>query len=331
MIQTMQAIHIKNTGPESRLVFREIEPPAPGPDELLVRVEATALNRADLMQRRGLYPPPPGASPILGLDMAGVVEACGEACSGWTPGDRVMGLLAGGGYAQYITIHHQMAMRIPARLSFEEGAAIPEAFLTAYQALFLLGELNAGASVLLHAGASGVGTAAIQMARETGATVFVTASAGKHDLCRRLGASAAIDYRAEDFADRVADLTGNRGVDVIVDVIGAPYLAPNVASLAVDGRLVLLALMGGSTVEALDLRPLFRKRLQAKASTLRNRSLDYKIALTRAFAEAMLPRFESGALVPVIDLVYDWREVEQAHQRMAANLNAGKIVLRVTG
>jgi putative PIG3 family NAD(P)H quinone oxidoreductase len=233
----MLAIHIVNEGPDATLERRPIEKPVPGPGELLVRVRATALNRADLLQRTGKYPPPPGESPILGLEMAGAVEAWGASCRfDWTVGDRVCGLLAGGGYAEYVVLSEAMAMPIPETLSFEEAAAVPEVFLTAFQALFLLGGLEEGGRVLVHAGASGVGTAAIQLARQAGADVYVTASAGKHDACLSLGAKAAIDYRNENFYERVDQLTDGGGVQVVVDFIGAPYFEQNIQSLAMDGR-----------------------------------------------------------------------------------------------
>ena len=324
----MKAVTILDMGPDSRLEILQAETPAPAPDEVLVRIHATALNRADLMQRRGVYPPPPGASEVPGLEMAGVVEACGDGVNEWAVGDRVMGLLAGGGYAEYTTIHKDLAMPIPDGLSFEEAAAIPEVFLTAYQALFLLGDVEAGENMLVHAGASGVGTAAIQMGREVGANVFVTASPPKHERCLELGAKAAIDYKKSDFAEELESLTQGDGVNLIVDVIGAPYLKKNIKCLAMDGRMVLLAMMGGSTATEFDLLSLFRKRIHIKASTLRSRSLDYKIELTKAFAKRMLPLFVSKKLVPVVDSVYDWQDVKDAHERMAANRNAGKIVLR---
>ena len=326
---TMQAILVREPGGPEQLTLGGHPSPIPERDELLVRVRATALNRADLMQRQGKYPPPPGASEILGLELAGTVEAIGDACAGWAEGDRVFGLLPGGGYAEYAVLPARMAMRIPENLSFEEAAAIPEVFLTAYQALFWLGTLDEGQRVLVHAGASGVGTAAIQLATAAGAPVVVTASAPKHDLCLALGAEAAIDYRSEDFAERIDDLTDGCGVDLIIDFIGAPYFHKNIASLATDGRLVLLAMMGGSRVDNLNLAALFRKRIHLITSTLRSRSRDYKIRLTQDLAARCLPQFESGHLKPIIDSTYDWRDVQEAHRRMEANENAGKIVLVV--
>ena len=325
----MKAILVDREGGPEHLHLGSHSDPEPAPDELLVEVHATALNRADTMQRRGHYPPPEGASEILGLEMAGRVAAVGSACTGWSEGDRVFGLLAGGGYAEKVAIHHELALPIPEGLSFEEAAAVPEVFLTAYQALFWLGGVAEGQRVLVHAGASGVGTAAIQLVREAGGEPFVTASSPKHDLCRRLGAEATIDYRSEDFAERVDDITGGEGVHLVVDFIGAPYFEKNVRVLRTDGRLVLLSTLGGTTVESVDLRRFLAKRLHLKASTLRARPQEYKIRLSQEFAAYALPRFEEGALRPVIDRTYDWAEAAEAHRRMEANENAGKLVLRI--
>ncbi len=330
MPETMRAIVVDEPGGPEQLRLGEHVRSVPAEDELLVRVRATALNRADTMQRRGTYPPPEGASEILGLEMAGTVAHVGAACAGWSAGDRAFGLLPGGGYAEHVVIHHEMAMRIPDSLSFVEAAAIPEVFLTAFQALHWLGDLEEGEHVLIHAGASGVGTAAIQLARAAGAHVHVTASAPKHALCRSLGAETAIDYRTEDFAQHVLEATGGHGADLILDFIGAPYFEPNMRALATDGRVVYLAMLGGSRVEALDLRKPFAKRARLLFTTLRSRSLDYKIRLTRDFAEHVLPRLADGTLRPVIDRVYDWTDVAGAHRRMEANENAGKLVLRVS-
>jgi putative PIG3 family NAD(P)H quinone oxidoreductase len=326
----MKAILIDQPGGPGCLYVGIRPTPTPRDDELLVRVAATALNRADLMQREGRYPPPPGASDILGLEIAGTVEAVGAACEGWAVGEHVMGLLPGGGYAEYAVLPHQMAMPVPAGMPFEAAAAIPEVFLTAFQALYGLGGLDAGQQVLIHAGASGVGTAAIQLARHAGARAYVTASASKHERCLDLGAALAINYKEEDFADRVLDETAGRGVDIILDCIGAPYFEQNIRVLATDGRLILLAMMGGRTVEAVDLGALFRKRARVITTSLRSRSLAYKIALTQDFAGAILPAFDDGRVRPVLDTVFAWTDVQAAHRYMEANKNVGKIVLRIT-
>jgi putative PIG3 family NAD(P)H quinone oxidoreductase len=325
----MRAVVVSEPGGPDRLQIGDIPTPEPGENELLVRVHATALNRADTFQRQGHYPPPDGAPETLGLEMAGTVADAGPGVVNWDEGDRVFGLLPGGGYAEYATIHADMAMSVPPGLSMEEAAAIPEVFLTAYQSLHWLGGIQAGHDVLIHAGASGVGTAAIQLVRAADARPVVTASAPKHEVCRSVGAEAAIDYETEDFAERVEALTDGRGVDIILDFIGAPYFHRNVESLATDGRIVQLATLGGATVEEVSLRDLMAKRAHLLATTLRSRSREYKVQLTQEFAADLLPRFVEGDLQPVIDSTYPWTQVADAHRRMENNENAGKIVLRV--
>ena len=326
----MKAVLVRQPGGAENLVLGEFPDPEPGPGELLVRVRATALNRADILQRRGLYPPPPGASPLLGLEAAGEVVALGEGCEGWQVGDRVFALLPGGGYAQYVTVPATMALPIPPNLTFEEAAAIPEAFLTAYQTLFWIGRLEAGEWVLIHAGASGVGTAAIQLARDAGARVAVTAGTEpKLEACRTLGAEVAINYKLGPFAPAVREAAGERGVDLILDFVGAPYWEQNLDCLAVDGRLVLIATMGGGVLDRFDLRRIMAKRLQVTGTTLRSRSPAYKAQLTREFAVRVLPKLASGRIRPVIDRVFPWDQVREAHRYMERNLNIGKIVLRV--
>ncbi|GGF86684.1 NAD(P)H-quinone oxidoreductase [Paenibacillus abyssi] len=298
--------------------------------ELLVSVKATALNRADLLQKRGLYPPPQGASPILGLEMSGVVEKVGSKVEAWKAGDRVFALLPGGGYAEKVSIPAGMAMRIPDRFSFEEAAAIPEVFLTAYLNLFVLGGLKPGQTVLIHAGASGVGTAAIQLVKEAVATAIVTAgSEEKRNSCLQLGADAAIDYKAGPFAPRVMEATAGHGVHIIMDFIGASYWEQNIESLAMDGRLIVIGMMGGSTIKELDLGLLLRKRLQIIGTALRSQLPEYKIRLTQQFAAFAMPLFEDGRLKPVIDSVWEWDKADSAHEYMEENKNTGKIILRV--
>lgn len=327
----MKAILIQSPGGVDQLYSGEYETPVPKPNELLVRVAATAVNRADLLQRQGKYPPPAGASPILGLEMSGEVVEIGADITRYAVGDLVFGLLPGGGHAEYAVIHEQMAMPVPDRLTLPEAAAVPEVFLTAYQALHWLGKLQAGERVLIHAGASGVGTAAIQLAQAMGAgDVIVTASAAKHQLCLDLGANYTIDYQAYDFKEEVMQITDGDGVDLVLDFIAAPYFERNIELLRTDGRMVLLALLGGAHVDNFNLGNLLKKRLQISASTLRSRSLGYQINLTRAFADFALRLLATGSLRPVIDRVYDWKEVQQAHQRMEANQNSGKLVLEIT-
>ena len=325
----MRAVVVTEPGDPGQMEIQEVPTPAPEAEEVLVKVHATALNRADMFQRRGHYPPPEGASEILGLEMAGTVVETSSGVIDWHEGDRVFALLDGGGYAEYTVVHKDRLMAVPPGLSMTEAAAIPEVFLTAYQALHWLGGVQSGHHVLVHAGASGVGTAAIQLARQAGAHPYVTASAPKHDVCRDLGADATIDYETEDFADRIQTATDGAGADIIIDFIGAPYFHKNVDTLATDGRIIQLATLGGSTVEQVSLRQLMSKRAQLLASTLRSRSLEYKIDLTQEFASDVLPTVIVGELRPVIDSTYDWTDVAEAHRRMENNENAGKIVLSV--
>ena len=324
----MKAILVKEPGDVEQLTLGTYPMPVPDEDELLVKVKAAALNRADILQRRGFYPPPDDASPILGLEMAGVVEYVGSKCSNWQVGDKVFGLLPGGGYAEYVTIPEAMAIPIPENFSFEKAAAIAEVFLTAYQALFWIVHIKAGETVLIHAGASGVGTAAIQLVKEAGATPIVTAGTEqKLEMCRKLGAQTAINYKEGPFAQKVLEATQQRGVDIILDFVGAPYWEQNLSVLATDGRLVLIATLGGAKIGQVDLRQLMKKRIQITGTTLRARSLDYKIRLTRDFSEFALPRFAKGALAPVIDSVFPWEDVAKAHRYIEANKNIGKIIL----
>jgi putative PIG3 family NAD(P)H quinone oxidoreductase len=327
----MKAVLMSGTGGVEVLHIGEFPDPVMKEDELLVRIRATALNRADLLQRRGKHPPPKGVPDILGLEMAGEVASVGPACEGWAPGDRVFALLPGAGYAELVAIPAGLAMRIPVPLSFEQAAAIPEVFLTAYRNLFDVCGLASGQTVLVHAGASGVGTAAIQLVREAGAISMVTAgSREKINRCLALGARAGWNYKDGPFAPWVAEQTGGRGVDIVLDFVGAPYFEQNLQALAVDGRMVVIGTMGGAEVGKFSLRTLMSKRLLIAGAGLRSMETARKIALTRDFSEFALPRFADGRLVPVIDTVFDWREAAKAHERMESNANVGKIVLRVT-
>jgi len=301
-------------------------------DELLVRIRATALNRADLLQRRGKHPPPKGVPDILGLEMAGEVVAAGRAAGEWEAGERVCALLPGGGYAELVAVPAGLAMRIPESLSFEQAAAIPEVFLTAYQNLFEVARLVQGETVLVHAGGSGVGTAAVQLIREAGAESLVTAgTAEKIARCLSLGVRAGWNYKNGPFLPWVTEQTSGKGVDVVLDFVGAPYFEQNLQCLSADGRMVVVGTLGGAEVEKFSLRTLMTKRLQVTGAGLRSMDTPRKIALTRKFAGFALPRFADGRLVPVVDTVLDWKDVGKAHQRMEANVNVGKIVLRVTG
>ncbi|MEK6477799.1 NAD(P)H-quinone oxidoreductase [Catalinimonas sp. 4WD22] len=326
----MQAIIFNQPGGADNLRIGEWETPQPDKHEILVKVAATALNRADILQREGKYPPPKGASPILGLEISGEIVEVGSEVKRWELGDKVFGLLPGGGYAEYAVIHEDMAMPVPDNLNLVDAAAIPEVFLTAYQALSWLAHFKEGEKLLIHAGASGVGTAAIQLARQMkAAEIIVTASSPKHQLCKDLGAHLTIDYKQQDFEDVIKEYTRQQGVDVIIDFIAAPYFNKNINCLAQDGRLVLLATLGGVKVEELNLLKLLSKRLQITASTLRSRSLEYQIQLTQAFVAFALPLFKKSSLKPIIDSVYNWKEVAEAHKYMESNQNSGKIVLEI--
>jgi putative PIG3 family NAD(P)H quinone oxidoreductase len=331
-MEKMKALQVEEKNGKNVMVMGGAEKPVPSEHDLLVKVEATALNRADLLQKSGRYPPPKGASSILGLEMAGNVVGFGSAVQNVEVGDRVFGLLPGGGYAQYCVIPAKMAIPVPDSFSYEEAAAIPEVFLTAYQALFWLGGLSDSECVLVHAGASGVGTAAIQLAVQLrGSKVCTTSGAKrKQELCAALGSEINVNYKEQDFAEVIKSELGKDSVDLIIDFIGKPYWKKNIDLLASDGRLVMLALMGGSSLKEASLVPILRKRLAIKGSTLRNRSLEYKSKLTHEFIKNCIPLFEEGKLKPVVDSVFSWEDTEYAHQRMEENKNAGKIVLSVT-
>ena len=323
---------MRGTGGVEVLHIGEHPDPAMQDDELLVRVKATALNRADLLQRRGKHPPPEGVPNILGLEMAGEVVDIGAVCAGWALGDRVCALLPGGGYAELVSIPAGLAMRVPENLTFEEATAIPEVFLTAYQNLFNVARLAPRETVLVHAGASGVGTAAIQLVREAGATSLVTAgSREKIDRCLALGARAGWNYKEGAFPPWVAQMTGGEGVDIVLDFVGAAFFEQNLQALAVDGRMVVIGTLGGAEIEKFSLRALMSKRLQITGAGLRGMDTARKIRLTRQFADFALPRFADGRLIPIVDSVFDWRAAAKAHERMESNANVGKIVLTVPG
>jgi tumor protein p53-inducible protein 3 len=325
----MIAVTVVRPGDETQLKLAEVPDPVPGPQDLLIRVRFTALNRADLLQRQGMYPPPPGASEILGLECAGEVIEIGQELSGWRIGDRAMALLPGGGYAQKAVVHHGSAMHVPAALSDEEAGAIPEVFLTAFLNLFMLGDIRAGQSALVHGGGSGVGTAAIALLREAGAQCIVTAgSADKCERCLRIGAEVAINYNEGPFAPRVRTATSGHGVDVILDCVGGAYLAPNLEAMAQGGRLVLIGLMKGAHAE-IDLAAVMRRHLQIIGSTLRTRSVEAKARIVEAFIQRFGKSLESGAVRPTIDCVLPMAQVAEAHRRMQSSTHFGKIVLRV--
>lgn len=325
----MKAIMVQSAEPGHPLVWQETSDPVCGPEEALVDVYATSVNRADLAQRAGTYPPPPGASEILGLDASGRIAQLGSGVTGWQVGDRVCALLAGGGYAERVAVPFQMLMPIPGTWSFEEAAALPEVFLTAFVNLFVEAALQPGETVLVHGGGGGVGTAAIQLIRQTGSRAIVTAgTAAKLARCRELGADLAVNYKEEDFVQRTLDYTGGQGVDVILDIVGASYLPRNLSLLKPKGRLVFIATLGGNQAE-LNLALLMARRLRLIGSVLRGRSLVEKIQITKAFVDRFWPLLEAGTIRPVVDRAFPIRKADEAHQRMAQNLHIGKIVLKV--
>lgn len=325
----MKAIQVVDAGENSSLQIGDVVTPRPGADEILVKVKATAVNRADLHQRAGKYPPPEGASDILGLEGAGIVEGVGKSVSRWEPGDRVFGLLSGGGYAEYCIMPEKMAIPVPENLSLTEAAAIPETFLTAFQALKWMGELQRSETVLIHAGGSGVGTAAIQLARHLIDAQIITTAGQDHKLktCKMLGADFTINYKKQNFAVEIEKAYGKNAIDLIIDFIGAPYWQKNIDVVNIDGRIVYLSFLGGHKLENMSLAPILRKRLNIMGSTLRSRTDSYKIKLTQDFARYTLSLFEEEFIKPVIDSTFDWANTEQAHQRMLDNKNTGKIVL----
>ncbi|MFM7144573.1 MAG: NAD(P)H-quinone oxidoreductase, partial [Alphaproteobacteria bacterium] len=300
----MKAIVVEKPGDEDAMRLAEVPAPQAGPEDVLVRVHSTAVNRADLLQRRGFYPPPPGASEIIGLECAGEVLSVGPAVPpGLAPGDRVMALLPGGGYAEQVAVHHGSVMRVPASLDLVAAGGFPEVYLTVDSNVFGLGGARRGDTILVHGGGSGVGTATIQLAREAGVRCFVTA--GSEAKCRRcveLGADAAIDYNREDFADRVKELTVGRGVDVILDSIGGSYFERNLASLALGGRLVVIGLTGGAQA-TIPLGALLTRRLSVIGSTLRARPVEEKAAIGAAFLTRFGAAREAGCLGVIVDRV----------------------------
>lgn len=324
----MKAIIVKQPGGAEQLQMGELPRPEPQAHELLIKVEAAAVNRTDIVnrERKSSYL----KHPILGVEVAGVVEKTVPG-SGISKGERVMGLVNGGGYAQYAVMPANRAMSIPKNLSFEEAAAIPEVFLTAYQTLFWLGRLQQKETVLIHAGGSGVGTAAIQLAKQLcRGTVITTAGAQeKLDCAKDLGADHCINYKKQNFDEAVAKVTDNQGVDLILDFVGATYWQRNLNSIRVDGRWILIGVLGGATVENVNLMALMAKRIQLIGTLLTPRSDDYKAALTRAFLEETYELFDNGQLKPVIDCVFKWEDIQQAHKHMERNKNIGKIILTV--
>ncbi len=325
----MHAIEVEQTDSGHLLVWQEVEDPVLKAGEALVSIHATTLNRADLSQAEGNYPPPPGAPNIIGLDMAGEILEVGAGVEGWQVGDKVCALLAGGGYAEQVAVDHRLLIPIPPGWTYLEAACLPEVYLTAYVNIFMEAGFQPGETILIHGGASGVGTAAIQMAKGAGGRVITTAGRpDKVETCLDQGADLAINYRTEDFVARTQEFTEGEGVDLILDMVGAEYLARNVSLLKVKGRLVFIATLGGSEA-MVNIGQLMGKRARLIGSVLRARPVEEKAEIIRRFRQQFWGQIEAGSIRPVIDKVMPVADAHAAHERMRAYQNIGKIVLKV--
>ena len=327
--ETMTAIGISKPGGPDVLIPETRPMPGPGPDEVLIRVHAAGVNRPDILQRMGLYPPPPGASDIPGLEVAGVVVASGSNAHRYQAGSRVCALIPGGGYADYAIAHEGCTLPLPTGWSFAEGACVPETYFTVWTNLFERAYAADGDAVLVHGGSSGIGTTAIQLGKEFGLTVYVTAGSDeKCTSCKALGADAAINYKTQDFVAEIATLTGGRGVDVVLDMVGGSYLPRNLACLTPGGRHVSIAVQGGATAEV-NLFDIMRRRLTLTGSTLRTREPEIKAMIASSLEELVWPALDAGRCKPVIDSRFPLAEAAAAHARMESSAHVGKIALIV--
>ncbi|MDM4721818.1 NAD(P)H-quinone oxidoreductase [Micromonospora sp. WMMA1363] len=324
----MRAITIPDPGGPDALVWAEVPDPEPGPGEVIVDVRASAVNRADLLQRQGYYPPPPGAPEYPGLECSGVVGATAPDVSGWEVGQPVCALLAGGGYAERVAVPAGQVLPVPAGIDLVDAAALPEVACTVWSNVVQLARLTAGETLLVHGGGSGVGTFAIQLGSALGATVVVTARSAKHDQVRELGAAHVIDYREQDFVEEIRRVTGGQGADVILDIMGASYLGRNVAALATGGRLVVIGMQGGRKGE-LDVGALLAKRGTVAATALRSRPLAEKAEIVRGVREQVWPLVAAGTIRPVVDRRLPMVDAAAAHRRVESNEHVGKVLLTV--
>jgi len=325
----MLVCEIRAPGAPEVLVPGERPLPVPGHGEVLVKVAAAGINRPDVFQRKCLYPPPPGASDILGLEVSGEVVALGDAVSGLKLGDKVCGLLAGGGYAEYAVIPELQCLPVPGELSMLEAAALPETYFTVWSNVFDRGGLKAGETILIHGGSSGIGTTAIQLAAAMGATVYATAGTDeKCRACEALGATLAVNYKEQDFVEVFQEATDGRGVDLILDMVAGSYLERDVTLAAVDGRIVIIAFLGGTRAD-MDWRPVMVKRLTITGSTLRPRSVEEKGEIAASLREQVWPLLESGRIRPVISKVFPLEQAAKAHALMESSKHIGKIMLEV--
>jgi len=328
---TMRFVDLPSFGGPEVMTFSNGPLPSPKAGELLVKVQAAGINRPDVAQRQGNYPAPKDASPVLGLEVAGEVVALGQGVSDFQVGDRVCALANGGAYAEYCVVPAGQALPFPKGYDAVKAAAVPETFFTVWANLFQMAGLTEGESVLIHGGSSGIGTTAIQLAKAFGAEVYTTAgSKEKCDACEKLGAKRAINYKQEDFAAVIKDATGGKGVDVILDMIGASYFEKNIASLAKDGCLSMIAFLGGTIAEKVDLRPIMVKRLTVTGSTMRPRTADEKRAIRDELVEQVWPLLEAGKVAPVIHDVIDFDQVSGGHRLMESSSHIGKIVMRIS-
>ncbi len=327
--ETTTVIEITEPGGPEKLVPNRRPVPRPAPGEVLIKVATAGVNRPDCLQRQGGYPPPPGASDIPGLEVAGTIAALGEGVEDWMIGDEICALLTGGGYAEYCTAPAPQCLPIPAGLTLQQAAALPETFFTVWSNVFDRARLQPGETLLVHGGTSGIGTTAIQLAKALGSRVFVTVGgAEKMQPCLDLGAERAIDYREEDFVQAVKELTRNRGVEVILDMVGGDYTQRNLSALAVEGRLVFIAFLRGAKVE-LNLAPVMMKRLTVTGSTLRARPVEHKAPIARSLQHIVWPLLAGGVVRPVIDRVFPLSEAAAAHALMESNRHIGKLLLQV--
>lgn len=324
----MRAVVLETYGPPEVLQVVDVADPVPGPEEVVVDVVATALNRADLLQRLGRYPGPPMPREIPGMELSGRVAARGDRAGRWEVGDEVMGIVGGGAYAEKIAVHERQLLLVPSTIPLADAAAIPEVWITAWDALVVQGGLTSGRTALLHAGASGVGTAGIQIAKAVGARIAVTASSAKVAACRALGADLVVDYTTDDFVAAVKTLTGGEGVDVVLDVVGGEYLKRNLDALRVGGTIVQVGVMGDA-MATFPLGLLLPKRARLVGTVLRARPIEEKIAVTQRFGDEILPLFERDEVRPVIDRRFRLDEIAAAHRHMEANANVGKILVDV--
>jgi putative PIG3 family NAD(P)H quinone oxidoreductase len=328
--QTMTCIAIKEYGAPDVLQPETRATPQPKAGEILVKVHAAGVNRPDVSQRLGKYPPPPGASDLPGLEIAGEVVGVGEGASRWNVGDKVCALAHGGGYAQYCIVHETHALPVPAGFSMIEAAAIPETFFTVWVNAFMTGKLSAGETALVHGGSSGIGTTAIMLAKAIGAKIIVTAgSDDKCVACEKLGADLAINYRTKDFVAEVKAFTGGKGVNLVLDMVGGPYVQRNMECAGMDARLVQIAYQQGYKIADFDMRPISQKRLMMTGSTLRPRTVEQKAAIAGSLRERVWPLLDGGKIRPIIDSTYPLAEASKAHARMETSAHVGKIVLTV--